>query len=75
MYKDMFGKPNEGIHSRRVFGVAFWDVFMTIVIAMTIAKYYKRNVYKTVGYAFVIGILAHRVYCVRTTIDKLIFHT
>lgn len=72
-YKDSLGKPNEGVHARRIFGVAFWDVFMTIVGGALIAKWFRVDTGKTILTLFVLGILAHRVFCVRTTIDKLLF--
>ena len=39
-YKDIFGKPNEGVHSTRIFGLAFWDLFGMIII---IVLYYFHN--------------------------------
>lgn len=72
-YKDMLGKPEEGVHSKRIFGVAFWDVTMTVVGAIAIAKQFNLDVYKTIIYIFLTGIALHRLFCVRTTIDKLLF--
>ena len=72
-YKDIFGKPNEGIHSRRFLGVAFWDTFMTVIGALALAYFYNLNVYRTLAYAFLSGILLHRIFCVQTTIDKTLF--
>lgn len=72
-YKDIFGKPNEGVHSTRLFGLAFWDVFMTVVGGVVIAKQFRLKTTRTILTLFIIGILSHRVFCVRTTVDKLLF--
>ena len=72
-YKDSLGKPKEGVHSTRVFGLAFWDVMMTVVSGILIAKQFKLKVMETITALFIIGIVSHRVFCVRTTIDKLLF--
>jgi hypothetical protein len=73
-YKDVFGKPNEGVHKYRIFGVAAIDVIATLVFAWWLSL-----VFKTIGFAYIaigafsLGIFMHRVFCVRTTVDKLIF--
>ncbi len=73
-YKDMFGKPNTGAHSYRVFDIAIVDVLFTIIGAYILSKIFKWNFLKTVIVFFIIGIIAHRVFCVRTTVDKLLFN-
>jgi hypothetical protein len=32
-YSDIFGKPNQGIHSIRIFDIAIVDVLLTIIVA------------------------------------------
>ena len=72
-FKDALGIPGEGIHSYRVFNVAIIDVLMTIVGAWIISYFTKWNfLYVTIVF-FISGIVLHRLFCVRTTIDKLIF--
>ena len=72
-YKDVFGLPNEGIHNIRVFDIAIVDVLLTIVVAFLVSYFFKINfLYSLVG-LFGLGILAHRFFCVRTTVDKLLF--
>ena len=72
-YKDMFGKPNTGSHSYRLFNLAITDVSMTIIGALLLAYFFKWNPVYTVAGAFLLGIVVHRLFCVRTTIDKLLF--
>lgn len=72
-YKDVLGKPNEGVHSYRVGNIAIMDVIMTIFGASFISYILSVSFWKTLGSLFVGGIILHRVFCVRTTIDKLLF--
>jgi hypothetical protein len=72
-YKDALGIPNQGIHSYRFFGVAIMDVIMTIIGAFIISYVYKISFLKTALFLFALGIVLHRIFCVRTTIDKLLF--
>jgi len=72
-YKNALGVPNEGIHSYRLFGVAIVDVVMTLIGAYLISYFFKYNLlYTTIG-LFVLGIILHRVFCVRTTVNKILF--
>jgi len=73
-YKDIFGKPSEGVHSIRLFDLAVIDVIMVIIGGLFIANYFNYNKYKVIGILFLIGIISHRLFCVRTTIDKLLFN-
>lgn len=72
-YKDIFGKPGEGAHSIRVGNLAVVDIVLTIIVAWIIAYYFNLNKFVVIGSAFVIGIIAHRLFCVRTQVDKILF--
>jgi hypothetical protein len=72
-YKHALGIPKQGIHSYRFFGVAIMDVLMTIAGAWILSYVYKMSFIKTALFLFVLGIILHRLFCVRTTIDKLLF--
>lgn len=72
-YKNALGVPGKGIHSYRLFGLAIADVIMTIIGAFLISYFTKRNFIYTLIILFVSGIILHRLFCVRTTIDKLLF--
>lgn len=72
-YKNIFGKPREGVHSYRVFDIAIFDVIGTVLIGWLIAHVWKLNVWYTVCFLFVLGIICHRLFCVRTTVDKWLF--
>jgi hypothetical protein len=72
-YKDALGIPGKGIHSYRLFGVAIMDVIMTIIGAFIIAFFFQTNFAYTLIILFLLGICLHRLFCVRTTVDKLLF--
>ena len=72
-YKYALGVPGKGVHSYRLFGVAIVDVVMTVVGGCLIAWYFKWSyIYTTIG-LFILGIILHRLFCVRTTVDKILF--
>ena len=78
-YSEIFGKPKEGLHSYRLFNIAIIDVLLTILFGILIHKFiiikYFKNIHIliTIITLFIIGIIMHRLFCVRTTIDKLLF--
>jgi hypothetical protein len=73
-YRDIFGKVGEGVHSYRIANIAIVDVIFTVLGAFII--HYLFPAYSTVYILivlFLLGIILHRLFCVRTTIDRLIF--
>ncbi len=72
-YKNALGIPNKGIHSYRFMGVAIMDVIMTILAAYLISIFFKYNFIYTTLVLFILGIMLHRLFCVKTTFDKLLF--
>jgi len=72
-YKNIFGLPGPGAHSLRFLGVAVVDVAMTILGAALLAYSMKWNVWYTIAGMFVLGIVLHRAFCVRTTVDRFLF--
>ena len=73
-YKNIFGEPGTGIHALRFFNIAVWDVVMTIIGAIAYSLLFGTNMLHTIVLFFVFGIIMHRLFCVRTTIDKIIFN-
>ena len=77
-YKDILGKVGEGVHSIRLFNIAIVDVGLTFIGAYIIYLLLKIwhqdiNYWLVLAFAFFSGIVMHRLFCVRTTIDKLLF--
>jgi len=73
-YSNILGAPGTGIHSIRIFDLAVMDIVLTFVLAFIINKFIKQNYFIVLIACFVLGILLHRLFGVRTTIDKKIFN-
>lgn len=72
-YKDALGIPNQGLHSYRFLNLAIVDVIMTFLAAILLSYFFKISLLYTSIFLFSLGIILHRLFCVRTTIDKLLF--
>jgi hypothetical protein len=72
-YKNALGKPDVGIHSYRIFNIAIADVILTILAALLISWAMKLNFLGILIILFLLGIILHKIFCVKTTVDKLIF--
>lgn len=72
-YRDALGVPGKGAHSIRLGGVAVMDVVFTLIGAYIISYYAHTSFAWTAAGLFLLGIILHRLFCVRTTIDKLLF--
>lgn len=73
-YKNILGEVGKGIHSYRIFNIAIIDVLLTILAAYIIHIFMTN--YKFVYillFLFLLGIILHRLFCVNTTVDKLLF--
>lgn len=72
-YKDIFGKPREGAHSYRVFDFAAVDVILTVIAGIIIARNYDLSILLVLLVLFIIGIISHKLFCVDTKLNTLIF--
>jgi len=72
-YKNLFGEPGTGIHSIRMFGVGMIDVLTVLIAGWLISYIWKLNIYLVLAVLFISGIIIHRLFCVRTTVDKFLF--
>ena len=73
-YKDVLGKPRQVVHKYRIFNIAIVDVIFTVLAAYLINKSFPN--YKFIYILlvlFLLGIVMHRIFCVETTIDQLLF--
>ena len=72
-YKNALGVPGKGVHSYRIFNISVVDVLRTIIGAWIIAKVFNWPFLATLIGLFLLGIILHKIFCVKTTIDKLLF--
>ena len=74
-YKNMLGEVRKGVHSVRLFDIAIIDVLLTFVSAYIICMVFPElNLPMVTVSLFGLGIVLHRLFCVRTKIDTLIFN-
>lgn len=71
-YKDIFGKPNEGPHSYRIFNIAIVDTVLTIILGYFIAKFFKLKLLYVLLGLFILATIIHKIFCVETTLTKLL---
>lgn len=72
-YKNILGVPGQGPHSFKIFNISIVDVLLTFVAAYIISFLFRLSFLWTTLVLFLLGIFLHRIFCVRTTIDKLLF--
>jgi hypothetical protein len=78
-YSTLFGEPNKGIHSTRFHignqSFALVDTVATVIGAYLLKKYYftDYSFFEVLLGLFLLGIVLHKLFCVKTTVDKLIF--
>lgn len=72
-YKDMLGTPGVGFHNHFGTNFAVLDLLGTIGIAYWISTSYKYSFPKTFTGLMCVAIGLHRVFCVNTTLNKMIF--
>lgn len=71
-FKNIFGEPGKGVHSYRIFNIAIVDVLLTVLAAYIISKFTHYSFIITLIVLFLLGIISHRLFCVRTTVDNLL---
>ena len=73
-HKNMLGKVGKGLHSYRFMNIAIVDVLFTIIGAFILHLWLPQYSYGVVLLVlFMLGIVMHRLFCVRTTVDRFLF--
>ena len=72
-YSDILGKPNEGIHSTRMFGIAINDLVMTMIMSFVIAKILKKKTVHVFIALMVLAIFVHKIFGVKTALNTKLF--
>jgi hypothetical protein len=70
--KDIFGKPNEGIHSQRIGPFASVDIFLTIIGSILLAILFKKSFLNVFLILFIIGQILHFAFGVETAFIKML---
>jgi fatty acid desaturase len=72
-YKNLFGKPGEGVRKYRILDIAIFDTAVVIIIGLLFSYFTGYNIWVTLAILFISGIIVHRMFCVRSGVDKLLF--
>jgi len=72
-YRHLLGVEGKGAHSYRLAGFAVVDVALTVAAAAVIGYFTGWSFWLILLTLFLLGIVLHRLFCVRTTVDKLLF--
>lgn len=71
-YKDILGVAGDP-NRPRILGVRIQDVIFLFVGVFIFCFFTKNNYLKTFIFTLIIMVIAHRIFCVRSATDKLIF--
>jgi len=71
-YKGIFGEPNTGVHKIRLFNFAVFDVVATIILGYFFSKMTKLNLALSIVLMFILGIIVHVIFCVKTTLGGIL---
>ncbi|NDC83806.1 hypothetical protein EB093_09145 [bacterium] len=72
-YKNAFGEPNTGIRKYRIMNIAIYDTLLVLVIAIALAWFFRLPYIPTIVGIYLLGIVAHRLFCVQTGVDIMLF--
>ena len=72
-YKNAFGKPGEGLRRFRIFNIAIYDVLVTMIIVYLLCWFTKLPYWNSLFVIFILGIIVHIMFQVRTGVDKILF--
>lgn len=71
-YKDSLGIPETGFHTHYM-GIAIMDVVATLVLTEMVVYFFNTPRLLTLGALLITGVVLHRLFCVRTVVDKYLF--
>lgn len=72
-YKDIFGKPKEGLHKYRIMNIAMIDLLFTAVAAYLLSHVFSSSFLLVFIILIIMGIVMHKLFCVDTTINNVLF--
>lgn len=74
-YKNLFGEPgtNVGMRKYRIFGIAVFDTLIVLFCAFLLSIIDGYPFWINAIGLFLLGIIVHRLFCVRTAVDKILF--
>ena len=71
-YKDIFGKAGDTTKPR-VLGVRILDIVIMVLFVLAFSYITKNNIWKMFAFFLILMVFFHRIFCVRSATDKLLF--
>lgn len=72
-FKNAFGIPREGLRKYRILDIAILDTAVVILCGFIISYFTGYNLWLTLAVLFILGIIVHRMFCVRSGVDRILF--
>lgn len=74
-YKNLFGEPGKhtGMRKYRIFDIAIFDTLVVLFCAFILSMVDGYPFWINAIGLLLLGIIVHRMFCVRTTVDKILF--
>jgi hypothetical protein len=73
-YKNIIGEPNTGLRKKyRIFDVAVVDTVVTLLAVYLISYFSGYSFLYTLVITFIVMVISHRLFCVRSTTDRWLF--
>ena len=71
-YRHIFGIEGQGAHSYRIFNISIVDFVGTIILGIILSKITNANIYLSIIIMFLLAILLHKLFCVKSTVNVLL---
>ncbi len=73
-FKDIFGKPKEGVHAPRFLGMAAVDLGLTALLAYWVHYRYGYSFLLVLFGLMVLAVVVHKLFCVDTALNNFLFN-
>ena len=71
-YANSLGKPGEGVHFHAG-GIAVVDLALALLAAWGLARWFGQPLWAWIAGVLATGVVAHRLFGVRTAVDRALF--
>jgi len=74
-YKNLFGEAGQstGMRKYRIYNIAIYDTAVVLICSFILSLIDGYPFWLNALVIFILGIIVHRAFCVRTAVDKILF--
>lgn len=74
-YKNLFGETGKhtGMRTYRIYNIAIYDTVIVLICSFILSLIDGYPFWLNALVIFILGIIVHRAFCVRTAVDQLLF--